>query len=124
MRTRGSVVAAACPESHFPQFEVGEELIPFLGGEIAVFLAGPLGPAACDERPMVRDHILGVDRGVSHRRVHGGVTAELGRDVRGQPGADGVGDEDPPEIVGRHCRDWPAAVIRVVRDVATRHARM
>ena len=51
MRTWGAVVAAACPESHFPQLEVGEELIPFPGGEIAVFLAGPLGPAACDERP-------------------------------------------------------------------------
>jgi hypothetical protein len=49
---------------------------------------------------MVRDHVLGVDRGVSHRCVHSGVTADLGRDVRGQPGADGVGDEDPPKIVG------------------------
>jgi hypothetical protein len=28
------------------------------------------------------------------------MTAELGGDMRWQPGADGVGDEDPPKIVG------------------------
>jgi hypothetical protein len=81
------------------QLEVGEERIPFLRGEIAVLLAGPLGPATGDERPMVRDHVLGVDRGVAHRCVHSRVTADLGRDVRGQPGANGVGDENSPEIV-------------------------
>lgn len=61
---------------------VGEEVLPLPDCEVAVFLAWPLGPAAGDERPMVRDHVLGVDRGVSHRRVHSGVTADLGRDVR------------------------------------------
>src|ERR1035441_2159206 len=100
VRTRRSVVAAARPESNFSQLEMGEERIPFLGGEIAVLLAGPLGPAAGDERPMVRDHIFRVDRRVTHRCVHSRVTADLGSDVRGQPRANGIGDKDSPEIVG------------------------
>jgi hypothetical protein len=79
---------------------MGEEVLPFLGGEVAIFLTGSLGPAAGDERPMVCDHVLGVDGRVSHRRVHSGMAADLRRDVRGQPGADGIGDEDPPKIVG------------------------
>jgi hypothetical protein len=70
------VVAAAGSEAHFPQLEVGEELVPFLGCEVAVFLAWALGSAAGDERPVVRDHVLGVDRCVSHRRVHSGVAAD------------------------------------------------
>jgi hypothetical protein len=94
------MVASACPESDFPQLEVGEELVPFLDREVTVLIAGPFGPAARDERPVMRDDVFGVDRGISHRGVHSGVAAHLGRDVWGQPGADGVGDEDPPEIVG------------------------
>ncbi len=34
--------AAACSESNCPQPEVGEEIIPFLDREIALFLAGCL----------------------------------------------------------------------------------
>lgn len=94
------MVAAACPESNFPQLEMGEERIPLLGGDIAVLLAGPLGPAAGDERPMVRDHIFRVDRRVTHRCVHGRMPADLGSDVRWKSGADGIGDEDSPEVVG------------------------
>jgi hypothetical protein len=124
MRTRGSVVATACSKSHFSQLEMGEERIPFLGGEIAVLRTGPLGPAAGDERPMVRDHILGIDRGVSHRCVHSRVATNFGRDVRGQSGANGIGCKDSPEIVGRHSSDWPAAVIWAACEVATRHSRM
>ncbi|MGW1995313.1 hypothetical protein [Embleya sp. NPDC001921] len=46
MRARGSVVAAADSERDLPQLEMGEELGPLGGGEVAVFLAGPLRPAA------------------------------------------------------------------------------
>ena len=70
MLARGSVVAAASSEGNLPQFEVGEELVPFGGGEFAVFLPGPLGAASGDEGPVVRDYILGVDRSVSHGCVH------------------------------------------------------
>jgi hypothetical protein len=102
---------------------MGEELIPFPGGEVAVLLAGPFGPAAVMNARCVRD-VLGVDRGVTHRGVHSGMAADLGRDLRGAARADGVGDEDPPRIVGGHCSGWPAAVICAACDVATRHSRM
>ena len=41
---------------------MGQELVPFANGEITVFFAGPLGPPAGDERPVVGDHVFGVDR--------------------------------------------------------------
>ncbi|GAA2341797.1 hypothetical protein [Dactylosporangium salmoneum] len=59
---RRSVVATAGSESDLPQLEVREELVPFRGGELTVFLAGSLGAAAGDEGPVMRDHVLGVDR--------------------------------------------------------------
>jgi len=62
VRTRGPEVAAAGPQGDLPQLEMGEEFVPFGSGEIAVFFAGPLGPAAGDERPVVGDHVFGVDR--------------------------------------------------------------
>lgn len=45
------VVAAARSESH---------LVPF-GGELAAFFAGSLGTEG-DERPVMRDHVFGIDR--------------------------------------------------------------
>jgi hypothetical protein len=47
------VVAAAGSEGDLPQFEVGEELVPFGGGELAIFLAGPFGPTTSDEGSVV-----------------------------------------------------------------------
>ena len=82
---RRSVVSTAGSESDLPQLEVGEDLLPFGGGELTVFLAGPLGAAAGDEGPVMRDHVFGVDRGVPHRGVDRGVATDPGRDVRGSP---------------------------------------
>jgi hypothetical protein len=62
MRARRPEVAAAGPEGYLPQLEVGEELVPLGGGEIAVLFAGPLGAAAGDECPVVGDDVFGVDR--------------------------------------------------------------
>jgi len=54
---------------------------------------------------VVRDDILGVDRRIPHRCIHCGVAADLGGDMRGQPGADGVGDEDPQVgLLQLHCQ--------------------
>lgn len=94
------MVATTGSEGHFPQFEVGEELVPFGGGKLPVFLAGPLSATTGDERPVVCDHVLRANGSVSHGCVYCGMVADLRRDVRGQPGADGVGDKDPPKIVG------------------------
>jgi hypothetical protein len=49
---------------------------------------------------VVGDHVLGVDRGVAHGGVQQGVPADFRGDVRRQAGPQGVGDEDPPEIMG------------------------
>src|SRR5216683_7529886 len=77
MRTWRSVVTAADAEGDLAQLEVRQELVPFGNGELPVFFAGPFGPAAGDERPVVGDHVLGVDRGVPHRGVENGVAADL-----------------------------------------------
>ena len=69
MRTWRSIVTAADAERDFPELEMGQEFVPFASGEITVFFAGPLGPAAGDERPVVGDHVFGVDRGISHGGV-------------------------------------------------------
>src|SRR6266542_1622967 len=95
MDARGAVVAGADPERDLAEDEEAEERVPLLWAEVAVFVAGAQGPPSGDEGPMVGDDVLGVDRGIPHGRVERLVTADLGGDVRGQAGADGVGDEDP-----------------------------
>ena len=58
----GSVVARADAERDLAEFEVGDELVPFLRREVAVFLAGSELPTTGDVGPVVRDDVLGVDR--------------------------------------------------------------
>src|SRR5260370_10289378 len=100
MRTWRSVVTAGDSEGDLAQLEVGQELGPFGSGELTVFVAGPFGPAAGDKRPVVGDHVLGVDRRIPHRGIENGVAADLRSDVRWQPGPQGVGDKDSPEVMG------------------------
>jgi hypothetical protein len=100
MRTWGSEVSAAAAQGDLPQLEMGQEFVPFLGAEVAVFLARPFGPAAGDEGPMMGDHVFGVDRGVPHGGVQLLVTADLGRDMRGQARPYRIGHEDSAEVVG------------------------
>src|SRR6266498_2528422 len=83
---------------------MGQELLPLSSIELAIFFAGSLGSAAGDERPVVSDHVLGVDRGVPHRGVEKGVAADLRRDVRRKPRSEGVGGEDVPCFATR--RVW------------------
>ena len=93
MRTWGSVVAAAYPERDFAQLKVGQKFVPFCSVELAVLLAGPLGPAAGDERPVGVDDFFGVDGLVSHRGADVCVAGhELG-DVRGHAVQHGIGDK-------------------------------
>src|SRR5260370_27345669 len=85
--------------------EVREEGVPFLVGRGPVFLAGPGGAAAGDERPVRLDRLGGVDGLVSDRGVDVPVTADDLGDVRRQAAHDRVGHEDPPEVVrGEHER--------------------
>ena len=101
MNARSPEVPGADPEGDLAELEVVQELVPFFGAEVAVLFAGAQGAAAGDEGPVVGDDVFGVDRGVSHRGSEIGVAEDLGGDVRWQPGAEGVGREEPPEVVGR-----------------------
>jgi hypothetical protein len=53
--------AAAVAEGELAALEVAEELVPFLAGGGAVFLAGAELAAAGDECPVAGDGFLGVD---------------------------------------------------------------
>jgi hypothetical protein len=97
----GSIGATAVAKRDSAALEVAEELLPFLLGGGAVLLAGAKGATAGDERAVAVDGLLGVDRFVSHRGVDVLVADhELG-DVWWHPVHDGVGDEEPTEVVGQ-----------------------
>src|SRR5215471_10812481 len=82
-------------------FEMAEELLPFLVGGGAVFLAGAQRPAAGEEGPVGLDGLVGVDGLVAHGDVDVAVAGDDLGDVRGKAVEDGVGDEHPAEVVGR-----------------------
>ena len=110
------MVAAACPKSNFSQLEMGEECIPFLGSEIAVLLAGPLGPAAGDERPMMRDHIFGEESG-DEFYITGGVAVGAARQAILACGVGDVGDKFTPiNIDDRQMRPIPSITGDIVVD--------
>lgn len=93
------------------------------------------------EGPVVGNDIVGVDRRRSHRGVEDLVAANSGGDVRRQPGADRLGDEQPAEAVrrerqrlvahvgGRGCGERPdqrragAAARTGLRNVASHFGR-
>ena len=95
----GGVGAAAGAEGDLSAFEVAEEFVPFLsvGAGIPRRVAGP---AAGDERAVPVDDLVGVDGLVAH----GGVDVAVSGDELGDMGwhavHDGVGDEEPPEVMG------------------------
>ncbi len=80
---------------------MGEESVPFLLCRGAVFLAGPGSAAAGDERPVRLDRLGGVDGFVPDRGVDVLVAAEDLGYVGRQAAHDGVGHEDPAEVVRR-----------------------
>ena len=57
MNARGAEVPGTDPESNLAELEVVHELVPFVGGEVAVFFAGAQGAAAGDEGPVVGDDV-------------------------------------------------------------------
>ena len=60
----------------------------------------PQGAAPGQEGQVGLDRLVGVDGLVSHGHVQVLVAGDDLGDVRGQAAHDGVGDEDPPEVVG------------------------
>ena len=95
------VGASADPEFDFAFLGVGEELVPLVVGDVAVFLAGSQGSAAGDERPVVFDYVRVVDGDVTLGGVETLVAEKLGGDVDRQTEGDGFGGEDPPEVMRR-----------------------
>ena len=69
MNAAGSVGPAAVAEGELAALEVAEELVPFLVGWGAVFLAGAQLAAAGDECPVAVDRFFGVDGLVAHGDV-------------------------------------------------------
>ena len=80
-------------------FEVAEELLPFLVGGGAVFLAGAQRAAAGEEGEVGLDGLVGVDGLVAHGDVDVAVPGDDLGDVRGEAVEDGVGDEHAAEVV-------------------------
>ena len=75
--------------------EVGE--LP--AGGRAVVVGGPVRSAPLDELAVAGEYFFGVDGGVAHGGVEVLVAEERRRDVDGQAVVDGVGGEQPPEVV-------------------------
>lgn len=98
---RGAVGAVAGAEGDFAEVEVVAELGPFGVGGFAVLVAGSVGAALVDEGAVVADDLVGVDGDVSLGGVEVEVAEQLGGDVDGQAGVDGLGCEDPAEVVRR-----------------------
>jgi hypothetical protein len=84
----GAVGAVAVAKGHPSAAEVLLEARPFLGGRLAVFLAGSAGAAADQVGLGVADDLLGIDSDIPLGGVEVQVAQELGGDVDGQPAVD------------------------------------
>ncbi|MEW2567801.1 hypothetical protein [Streptomyces sp. NPDC047070] len=91
--------AAACADGDLASLEVAEEFLPFVVGRDAVFLAGAGGPAAGQESHVRLDRLLGIDGFVAESHIDVLVPGDHLGDVRRQPVEDGIGDEQPSEVV-------------------------
>jgi hypothetical protein len=119
VNTAGAVGAAAVAQGDAPTFEVAEELLPFLIGGGAVFLAGAGCAAAGDKGAVAVDDLLGIDGFVAHRGVDAAMADhELG-DVGWHPVHDRVGDEQAPEVVWCELSGWLLVPVRPVRTRAS-----
>ena len=100
MDAAGGVGASAVAEGDAAALEVAEELVPFGVGRGPVFLAGAELAAAGDEGAVAVDGFFGVDRFVAHCGVDVVVAEDELGDVGRHAVEDGVGGEDPAEVVG------------------------
>ena len=101
----GDANARAHVPTRLSVFRNGQGRHPFFLGRSTVFLAGPGGPAAGDERPVSLDRLGRVDGLVADRGVDRLVPADDLGDVGRQAAHDGIGHEDPSEIMrGEHER--------------------
>ena len=100
--------AAAGADGDLASFEVTEELGPFIVGGDAVLLGGTQCATAGEERKVGLDGFVGVDGLVAEGDVDVAMPGDDLRDVRRQAAHDGVGDENPAEVV--RCEAQRAAL--------------
>jgi hypothetical protein len=102
--------AAAGADGDLAPFEVTEELDPFIVGGGTVLLGGTQCTTAGEERKVGLDGFVGVDGLVAEGDVNVAMPGDDLRDVRRQAAHDGVGDEDPAEVVRREAQRAALAV--------------
>src|SRR5262249_18710542 len=107
---RGSERAPADAGGDLSVLEVAEELLPFGVAGDSVFLGGPQGPPAGQEREVSLDCLIGVDRLIAESHVYVLVAGDDLGDLRRQAGQNGVGDEDPAKVVGRVVQRQPIGI--------------
>lgn len=105
MDAGGAESAAACTDGDFAALEVAEEFLPFIVGGDAVSLAWAKGPAAGQEGHVRLDRLLGVGGLVAESHVDVLVTCDHLGDMQRQSVEDGIGDEQPAEVV-RCVTEW------------------
>lgn len=95
-----SVGPVAGAQRDLAQAEVVPELCPLAVGRFAVLLAWAAGPALVHEAPVVADHLLRIDRNIPLGGIEVEVSEKFRGDVDRQAAVDGLGGEDPAEVVG------------------------
>ena len=102
--------ATAGADGDLAPFEVTEELGPFIVGGDPVLLGGTQCATAGEERQVGLDGFAGVDGLVTEGDVDVAMPGDDLRDMRRQATHDGVGDEDPAEVVRREAQRAALAV--------------
>ena len=116
MDAAGAVCPAAVAERDPAALEVAEELVPLLGARGAVFFAGPEFAAAGDECPVTAYGLLGIGRFVSHGGADVAVPEYQLGDVGRHSVQDGVGREEPPEVVGLEVQRFICPGLSILRN--------
>jgi hypothetical protein len=98
---RCAVGAEAVTQGHPAQLKVLLELDPLVRGDVAVLGQVAQGPPARDELLVAGDDLFLEHRGVATGGVQVEVAEQRRDDVQRQTRAEGLGAEQPPEVVRR-----------------------
>lgn len=112
-RQGDAVGAGAGAQGDFPQFEVLLELRPFLVGGFSVFRGWPRRAAFVQEAAVGADQVVLEDRDVGLGGGDVAMSQQFGRDVHGQPVADGFGGEHAAEIVRGVTQRLPGQITQI-----------
>src|SRR5581483_9424217 len=110
VRAGTAVGAPAAAEFEFALFEVLLELAPFGVGGFAVLGLGAQRSAGVEEPAIGADQLVVEDCVVALDGGQGLVTEQPSGDVHGQASADGLGGEDPAEVMGSVAQRFAGGV--------------